>query len=191
MAAGSDNHHGSERASKDDVVERSTMLETTYNEVMTLVSRTADFVGAVKNGTAPGFDFGAGPAYTVESMRHTTRLMQVMAWLLTQRAVESGEMTAEEARDPKYRLGAPDICLARPVAGTDLLPRRFQEMITQSEQIYRRIKRIAEQMEAPTREHPVHNLMTRLGTDGVGELDSEDGWANENPDSEGPSGIKH
>ncbi len=189
MVAGSDNLDGSGKPAAGDVVERSAVLEVTYNEVMTLVSRTADFVGAVKNGSAPGFDLGAGAAYTVESMRHTTRLMQVMAWLLTQRAVESGEMSAEEAQEPKYRLGAPDICLAHPVAGTELLPTRFREMMSQSEQIYRRIKRIAEQMERPVHEHPVHDLMNRLG--GFDDPGSGADWTKENPDSGGPSGFKH
>lgn len=182
MAPEGDKHNGSGAAG--DVVERSALLEATYNEVLTLISRTADFVGAMKNGAVSGFDLGVGAAYTVESMRHTTRLMQAMAWLLTQRAVESGEMTADEAQDPKYRLGAPEICLAHPMAGTDLLPKHFRDMIAQSEQIYRRLRRIAAQMERPTHAHPVHDLMNRLGSD------SSDDWMQESPDDV-PPGLKH
>ncbi len=104
-----------------------------YGDVLSLVSRTADFVGALKMGAVPGFTLDTGPAYTVESMRHTTRLMQSMAWLLTQRAVETGEMTAEEAADPKYQLGAADVCLATPVAGADTLPKAFREMSAESD----------------------------------------------------------
>ena len=113
-----DNHQdsGDGQATEHDVVEQSALLDSLYGDVLSLVSRTADFVGALKMGAVPGFTLDTGPAYTVESMRHTTRLMQSMAWLLTQRAVETGEMTAEEAADPKYQLGAADVCLATGVA---------------------------------------------------------------------------
>ena len=184
MAAEGDKYDGAGEAGADDVVERSALLEATYNEVLTLISRTSDFVGAMKNGSVSGFDLGAGAAYTVESMRHTTRLMQAMAWLLTQRAVESGEMTAEEAQDPKYRLGAAEICLAHPVAGTEQLPKHFRNMIAQSEQIYRRLRRIAAQMDRPVHAHPVHDLMNRLGGD------SSEDWTQESPDDV-PPGLKH
>jgi regulator of CtrA degradation len=159
-----DNHQdsGDGPAAENDVVERSALLDSLYGDVLSLVSRTADFVGALKMGAVPGFTLDTGPAYTVESMRHTTRLMQSMAWLLTQRAVETGEMTAEEAADPKYQLGAADVCLATPVAGADTLPKAFREMSAESNRIYRRIKRLAEQMDEPTRENPVHALLNRL-----------------------------
>lgn len=147
---------------EDEVVQRSALLESLYQEVLNLVSRTSDFVGALKAGTIGGLSVDGGPAYTVESMRHTTRLMQVMAWLLTQRAVETGEMTPAEAAEPKYRLGAADICLAQPIAGAERLPKPFREMTAQSTAIYRRIKRLADQMDEPEQENPVHALLHRL-----------------------------
>lgn len=162
MAAGSDRRNETAESGADSRVERSALLETTYAEVLDLVSRTSDFVDAVRAGTAPQPDNDAGAAYTIESMRHTTRLMQVMAWLLTQRAVDAGEMTVEEAADPKYRIGAADICLATPMPGADALPKTFREMTVRSREIYRRIKRMAELMDQPVPEHPVHTLLDRL-----------------------------
>ena len=38
-------------------------------------------------------------------MRLTTRLMQLASWLLVQRAVREGDMTADEACQNRYRLG--------------------------------------------------------------------------------------
>jgi regulator of CtrA degradation len=160
-----DNHQDSRSTDQSDVVQRAALLESLYGDVLSLVSRTSDFVGALKAGAVPGFTLNAGPAYTVESMRHTTRLMQVMAWLLTQRAVETGEMTAEEAADPKYQLGAADVCLAEPIAGADMLPKTFREMSAESDRVYRRIKRLAEQMDEPAPENPVHALLNRLEDD--------------------------
>jgi regulator of CtrA degradation len=162
MAAGRDKTNETANADAGAHVERSALLEATYADVLDLVSRTTDFVDAMRSGVLPAPVAEAGPAYTIESMRHTTRLMQVMAWLLTQRAVDSGEMTEEEAADPKYRLGAEDICLASPMAGAEELPKTFREMIIRSRQIYRRMKRLADQKDEPAREHPIHTLMERL-----------------------------
>jgi regulator of CtrA degradation len=47
----------------------------------------------------------AALAYAGETMRLTTRLMQVASWLMVQRAVREGELTPAEARSETYRLG--------------------------------------------------------------------------------------
>ena len=43
-------------------------------------------------------------AYSTESMRLTTRLMQVASWLLLQRAVNEGELTARQAQAERVRV---------------------------------------------------------------------------------------
>ncbi len=45
-----------------------------------------------------------------ETMRLTARLVQVMAWLLVQRAVHAGEIDAAEADAPQRRLGGHEVC---------------------------------------------------------------------------------
>ena len=48
-----------------------------------------------------------------EAFRLSTRLMQVMAWLLTQRAIHAGELTADAvAEGADFRLGASAVCRA-------------------------------------------------------------------------------
>ena len=46
----------------------------------------------------------ARSSYASESMRLTTRLMQIASWLLLQRAVAEGEMTADQARSEKNQV---------------------------------------------------------------------------------------
>ena len=46
----------------------------------------------------------AALAYSTESMRLTTRLMQVASWLLLQRAVNEGELTASQAQAERVRV---------------------------------------------------------------------------------------
>lgn len=64
--------------------------------------------------------------FSCESIKATTRLMHVIAWLLIQRAVEAGELTAQAARHPSHRLGAapdsaPDAIVSLPLAARALI----------------------------------------------------------------------
>ncbi len=74
--------------------------------------------------------------FSCESLKVTTRLMHVIAWLLTQRAVEGGELSAEGARDPSRRLGesleTDDDTLAR-------LPADARHFIRASSDLHRRV----------------------------------------------------
>jgi len=85
-------------------------------------------------------------AYAAESMRLTTRLMQVASWLLVQRAVGRGEMTPDEARTQRYRLGAKELCYACPIDGAEELPRYLADMIVRSRCLYARLDRIDKMM---------------------------------------------
>ena len=81
-------------------------------------------------------------AYAAESMRLTTRLMQVASWLLVQRAVARGEMTPAEAATPRYRLGAKELCYAQPIDGADELPAALADLISRSRRLYARVDRL-------------------------------------------------
>src|SRR3954452_17341071 len=77
--------------------------------------------------------------FSCESLKVTTRLMHVIAWLLTQRAVEAGELSPLQARKPARRLGeAPesdDFVVAR-------LPDSAVALIQASRDLYVRVKRL-------------------------------------------------
>ena len=80
--------------------------------------------------------------YAGESMRVTTRLMQAASWLLIQRAVHDGEMDAQAASSDRYRLGSKEICYGGRTEEIDLLPETLQELLTRSDNLYRRIARL-------------------------------------------------
>jgi hypothetical protein len=44
-------------------------------------------------------------SFACESLKVTTRIMHIVAWLLTQRAIESGEIGYRDGRRPERRLG--------------------------------------------------------------------------------------
>lgn len=83
-----------------------------------------------------------------ELMRVTARLTQVMSWLLVQRAVLSGEMTAEEAADAVNRLERHDACYDGRGEEAPGIPPRLRELLHDSRSLYRRVARLDDMVAA-------------------------------------------
>ena len=71
---------------------------------MTLVEEAAAYLDGPGREESRALPRPAALAYSTESMRLTTRLMQVASWLLLQRAVNEGELTPSEARAERVRV---------------------------------------------------------------------------------------
>src|SRR5271167_1569160 len=75
-----------------------------FREGMTLVEEAACYLDGPGRTESRALARPAALAYSTESMRLTTRLMQVASWLLLQRAVNEGELTSSEARAERVRV---------------------------------------------------------------------------------------
>src|ERR1700733_6498521 len=75
----------------------SALFERTFDEGMSLVEETARYLDGRGREESRELPRNAALLYAGESMRVTTRLMQAASWLLIQRAVQDGEMQAEDA----------------------------------------------------------------------------------------------
>ena len=120
----------------------SAMFERTFDEGMALVEETARYLDGRGRDESRALPRKAALVYAGESMRVTTRLMQAASWLLIQRAVQEGDMTAEDAASDRYRLGAREICMGNREDGVDTLPRKLIELLERSESLYRRVARL-------------------------------------------------
>jgi len=121
----------------------------TYDEALAMLRETRDYLMGRGKIELRGLPTDAALDYSRESMRLTARLTQVMAWLLLQRAVHVGEISAEEARQPEHRLAGQDICLAAS-SGVDRLPTRLLNLLERSDSLYRRIERLDAQVSRRT-----------------------------------------
>lgn len=142
----------------------SEMFERLFRDGMALVEETAAYLDGDGRAESKRLERSTALAYAAESMRLTTRLMQAASWLLVQRAVREGEMTAAEAGDSKYRLGAKEVCQSTGEF-TDTLPLRLQELLARSERVYERVKRFDDSMfNTPDEEasNPVADQIARL-----------------------------
>lgn len=120
----------------------SALFEKTFDEGMALVEETARYLDGKGREEAKDLPRKAALLYAGESMRVTTRLMQAASWLLVQRAVHDGEMEPEQAAGERYRLGSKEICLGGRDSGIELLPKTLQDLLTRSDNLYRRIARL-------------------------------------------------
>jgi len=142
----------------------SELFRHTFEEGMSMVEETATYLDGRGRQESKLLPSKAALAYAGESMRLTTRLMQVASWLLVQRAVSEREMTADEAAKEKYRLGAREICRGRRLEAMDLLPAKLVDLLERSAHLYERVDRLDQLLYATPEGAPtgLHAQMSRL-----------------------------
>lgn len=75
-----------------------------FREGMALVEEAAAYLDGAGRDDAKALGRPEALAYAAESMRLTTRLMQIASWLLLQRAVNQGELTRAQAASDKHKV---------------------------------------------------------------------------------------
>ena len=76
---------------------RSEQFDAIFREGMQLVEETAEYLDGRGRKDAKTLKPPISVAYATESMRLTTRLLDLASWLLVQRSLKEGEITVEEA----------------------------------------------------------------------------------------------
>ncbi len=122
-----------------DRLANSDMFESLYREGMGLVEETAAYLDGDGRQDSKSLPRTASLTYATESMRLTTRLMQLASWLLLQRAVNEGEMTSEQAGSEKNKVRLDKLSSARGGSAWDELPQRLRDLIERSIRMQQRI----------------------------------------------------
>ncbi|MCB1517722.1 MAG: DUF1465 family protein [Hyphomicrobiaceae bacterium] len=117
-------------------------FRTLYSEGMTLIEDVAAYLDGDGRAESRHLPREAALVYASESMRLTTRLMQLASWLLLQRAVNEGEITAEHARNEKTKVAFSAEPGKRGGPGWDELPERFRDYVEKGDRIFSRVKQI-------------------------------------------------
>ncbi|WP_034991812.1 protease adaptor protein RcdA [Beijerinckia mobilis] len=117
----------------------SAQFRSLFQEGMDLVADAAAYLDGEGRDDSKRLNRAGALAYSVESMRLTTRLLQLASWLLLQRAVNEGELSAEDAGSDKHKiqLSPQDVATNEETFG--LLPLRLCELIDHSIRLQGRI----------------------------------------------------
>ena len=136
------------------------LIDSLYTEAMLLADEARSYFDRQGRDERLTLDPLARVGFSCESLKVTTRLMHVIAWLLTQRAVEAGELSAAQARRPARRLGE---AADSDEALLERLPESAVALINASRELYARVKRLDETGTAPQPQaSPARSLMSRL-----------------------------
>jgi len=119
----------------------SPFFSTLFRDGMALVEETATYLDGAGRLESKKLERSAALVYATESMRLTTRLMQLASWLLLHRAVKEGEMTLAQAskEKAKVRLAACEPGDAKSIA---LLPEKLRELIACSVRLQGDVRRL-------------------------------------------------
>ena len=126
---------------------RSELFAKTFREGMDMVEETAAYLDGPGRQDSQKLGRDDALTYASQSMRLTTRLMQVASWLLVQRALKESEMTLTEVRAEKYRLveevkSEEGLSFSQLAKDAYALPARLLDLLARSEALYERIMRL-------------------------------------------------
>jgi regulator of CtrA degradation len=117
----------------------SSSFKALFKEGMKLVEDSASYLDGPGRQESRALSRVASLAYASESMRLTTRIMQLASWLLLQRAVNEGEMTTAQAYSEKHRVRLSPQNLAASADVFRELPPALQSLCLKSLMLQRRI----------------------------------------------------
>lgn len=145
----------------------SDQFDAIFKQGMALVERTAAYLDGPGRKEARALRGPLSVLYATESMRLTTRLLELASWLMIRRALKEGEITIAEARTKceRVRLKSP----GRPahVKGYTELPEGLRALIEASFALNDRIVQLDRAMQVDTAEpeaaaNPVAAQVTRI-----------------------------
>jgi regulator of CtrA degradation len=145
-----------------------------YNEGMGLVEQAAEYLDGAGRVEAKKLSRLAATLYAAESMRLTTRLMQIASWLLLQRAANSGEMTRDQVASEKSKVRLDTASAHDDAAGWNELPTDFVDLVRRSLRLQAHVRRMDEEIygngttvvpvQAMRRSNPVSDQISLLNT---------------------------
>jgi regulator of CtrA degradation len=112
-----------------------------FRDGMALVEETAAYLDGPGRREAKVLERTAALAYATESMRLTTRLMQLASWLLLHRAVNEGEMSLAQASREKAKVKF-TASESADAATLGLLPKTLHDLIERSLSLQERVRRL-------------------------------------------------
>ncbi|MDJ0277903.1 DUF1465 family protein [Sphingomonas sp. 2R-10] len=138
---------------------RRRLIDSLYVEAMVLADEARAYFNEDSGGDRAALDPMTRVILSCESLKITTRLMHVIAWLLTQKAVDAGEIASTLADDPLRSLATAPVSEDAVVA---TMPPGTRALIRGSIDLYRRAERIERSRYDPPAASPARAMFERL-----------------------------
>ncbi|PZO77277.1 MAG: DUF1465 domain-containing protein [Mesorhizobium amorphae] len=144
-----------------------------YDDGMRLVEEAAEYLDGPGRAEAKALSRTVATLYAAESMRLTTRLMQIASWLLLQRAANSGEMTRDQVAAEKAKVRLDTHSANEEASGWVDLPASFRSLVERSLSLQALVRRMDDEIygsasdataSGPAGTNPVSDQITLLMT---------------------------
>ena len=117
-------------------------IDRTFYEVLQLLEDARDYTLLYWKEDKRGLAENDALRLTQEKMLLTARLSEIMAWLMVQKAVNEGEMTARESQAEAFRLNGPEVYRDDALAEDIVYPDRFNRLLEQNHELYERVSKM-------------------------------------------------
>jgi regulator of CtrA degradation len=145
----------------------SDQFDSVFKQGMALVERTAAYLDGEGRRDAKALKAPLNVVYATESMRLTTRLLELASWLLIRRGLKDGDMTVVEAAKKRERVKLRPFGRPSHIRDYDALPPGLRGLIEESFTLNDRIMQIDRSIEqpiAPIAANPVAAQISALET---------------------------
>lgn len=126
----------------------SEQFDAVFKQGMALVERTAAYLDGDGRIASKSLAGRTAVVYASESMRLTTRLLDLASWLLIRRALKAGEISEAEAKRRRQRVKLQGFGRPSHVQGFDDLPSGLRALVHESFALYDRIVQLDRAMAA-------------------------------------------
>jgi regulator of CtrA degradation len=140
-------------------------FDAIFREGMALVERTAAYLDGPGRKEAKALREPVAMVYANESMRLTTRLLELASWLMIRRAYKEGDITAQELKRKRARVRLTEPGRIGHVKGFASLPEGLQQLIVASFALNDRIVKLDQAMQVvvePEGASPVQSQVARI-----------------------------
>jgi len=135
------------------------LVDSLYTEAMLLADEARSYFDETGRAEREALAPLERVAFSCESLKVTTRLMHVIAWLLTLKAIAAGEIREADGTSGSRRLGQ---AADSDPAALDMMPAGAREIIAASTDLYERVSRIEAEMVDPEPQSPALGLLRRI-----------------------------
>ena len=147
----------------------SEQFDVVFREGMDLVERTANYLDGEGRAEAKKLKAPFNVLYASESMRLTTRLLDLASWLLIRRSLKEGEITEAEARKRRSRVKLQALSRPSHIKGFEGLPEGLRKLIECSFALHDRIVKLDKAMMGQMKDNKDGSSLGELVTNPVGE----------------------
>jgi regulator of CtrA degradation len=134
-------------------------IDRTFEEGVALTMEARNYIAFHEQADRKKLDLPDCLHIGYHHTRVSARLIQIMTWLLAMKAVNNGEITADQFRSPAFALGGGPECIDPSGPELKELPPGLRSLLERTYNLYMRVKRLDDQVRGQPTTQPFDATM--------------------------------